>query len=95
MTEPRIILNQKTRLHAAPDLEVHELEDGFLVYQPEADRVHRLNHTAAALLELCRANCTTTELPGLLAQAFNLPEPPVEDVRDCLQQLLAEGLVHS
>ena len=36
----------------AADLEVHETEDGLIVFNPATDRVHHLNHSAGALFEL-------------------------------------------
>jgi len=41
------------RPHKAPDVDVHEVVDGFVVYHPSRNRVHYLNHTAAIVLELC------------------------------------------
>src|SRR5262249_35525069 len=33
-------------------LEINPVEDGFMIYRPDADRVHYLNHTAVLILEL-------------------------------------------
>ena len=37
----------------ASNLEVHEVPDGYIVYQQERDRVHYLNKTAAIIFEFC------------------------------------------
>jgi hypothetical protein len=77
----------------AANIETNEVPDGYVVYQPAVDRVHYLNHTAAILLELCNGKNQVGEMPELLRLAFGLSAPPVEEVRDCLDQLIREGLV--
>jgi hypothetical protein len=74
-------------------IETNEVADGYIVYQPTADRVHYLNHTAAILLELCNGKNQVADMPELLRLAFDLSSPPVEEVRDCLDQLIKEGLI--
>jgi hypothetical protein len=77
----------------APDLELNEVADGYIVYQPDRDRVHYLNQTAAVVLELCNGQNAEAEIPELLRLAWDLPEPPVEEVADCLEGLRKEGLI--
>ena len=77
----------------AAGLEVSEVTDGFVVYQPDRDRLHYLNATAAMLLESCDGRLRADELPGMLALAFQLPEPPSDEVEACLERLLNEGLI--
>jgi len=78
---------------AASGVETNEVADGYIVYQPEIDRVHYLNHTAAILLELCNGKNQVCDMPELLRLAFDLSSPPVEEVRECLDQLIREGLI--
>jgi len=73
-------------------LETDEVEDGFVVYQPDRARVHYLNPTANLILELCDGDLTATQIAGLIAQAFELAEPPVQEVEEALATLQAEGL---
>jgi Coenzyme PQQ synthesis protein D (PqqD) len=73
-------------------LEVDEVEDGFVIYQPERDRVHYLNPTATVILELCDGTLTAAQIAELVAQTFDLPEPPAEEVNEALAKLEAEGL---
>ena len=75
------------------DVEINEVADGYIVYHRAVDKVHYLNHTAAILLELCNGNSSLAELPELLRQAFDLSAPPAAEVRDCLDQLMKEGLI--
>ena len=73
-------------------LEVDEVEDGFVIYQPERDRVHYLNPTASLILELCDGTLTAAQIAELIAQTFDLAAPPDEEVNEALAQLEAEGL---
>jgi hypothetical protein len=79
----------------AAGVELSEVTDGFLVYQPERDRVHYLNATAALLLEICDGSLAASDLPPFLAAAFSLAEPPRDEVASCLATLLAEGLLQA
>jgi Coenzyme PQQ synthesis protein D (PqqD) len=74
-------------------IQVNEVTDGYVVYDPSRERVHYLNHTAVLLLELCTGQVKARDLPALLQKAYGLPEPPVAEVADCLEKLLQEGLV--
>ena len=84
---------EERRPWRAEGLEIEPAGDGCVVYQPERDRVHYLNHTAALLLELATGEATGGELGAFLAQAYSLPEPPRDDVAAGLAELLREGLV--
>jgi hypothetical protein len=77
----------------APDLEINEVADGYIVYQPDRDRVHYLNQTAALVLELCNGRNAEADLPELLRLAWDLPVPPVEEVAECLETMRKEGLI--
>ena len=87
------MVDRKLRLRQAPGLEISEAVDGVLAYQRDRDRVHFLNPTAALLLESCDGTLAVGEMPGLIAAAFDLPVPPVEDVDACVASLLQEGLL--
>jgi hypothetical protein len=77
----------------AQGLETNEVADGYIVYQPAADRVHYLNHTAAILLELCNGKNKVADMPELIRLAFDLSAPPIDEVHECLDRLIKEGLV--
>jgi len=74
-------------------LEVNEVKDGLVVYDADGDRVHYLNATAAVVFTLCDGTKDAAEIAGLVAQAFELDEPPRTEVDECLTQLRGEGLV--
>ncbi len=74
-------------------LEINPVSDGYIVYQPDRDRIHYLNATAAVVLELCNGRNDANELAALLQLAFDLGEPPHDAVSECLETLTREGLV--
>lgn len=77
----------------AEGLDVAEVDDGFVVYDPGQDRIHYLNHTAALVLELCNGEVEAERLPALVQAAFDLDEAPEEEIAACLEELRREGLV--
>lgn len=76
-------------------LEVNEVSDGYIVYQPEQDRVHYLNHTAALVFELCNGENAAAEIPELLREAYDLGSAPAAEVKDCLERFRNEGIIRS
>jgi hypothetical protein len=90
-----LAIDWRMRPRRAAGIELSEVTDGFLVYQPERDRVHYLNATAALLLEICDGSLAASDLPPFLAAAFSLPAPPRDEVAACLTSLLAEGLLQT
>jgi PqqD family protein of HPr-rel-A system len=78
---------------AAQDLEVHETEDGAIVYQELTGRVHHLNRTAAVILALCDGANDTEQIAGTLAEVFDLGEPPIQETKTCIEELSREGLL--
>jgi hypothetical protein len=78
---------------AIDGLDIHEVEDGLVVYDARSDRVHYLNATAAVVLSLCDGTKTDEQLAGVVCSAWSLDDPPIDDVRSCLAQLRREGVV--
>jgi hypothetical protein len=74
-------------------VEVVPTADGYVVYDEQRDRIHYLNHTAALVLEFCTGENSPGEIVRMLQLAYDLPEPPDEETRECLARLRAEGLV--
>jgi hypothetical protein len=77
----------------AEGVEVTKVADGYIVYQPDRERVHYLNQTAAVILELCEGTVQAQEIVAFLQGAFDLPEAPTAEVAECLTKLFAEGLL--
>jgi hypothetical protein len=74
-------------------LEVNPVADGYIVYQPDRDRIHYLNHTAVLVLELCNGALVAHEIPGALRDVYDLPQLPTAEVADCLTKFREEGLI--
>jgi hypothetical protein len=76
------------------DLDMVEVTDGFVVYQPARDRVHFFNHTAAVVLTLCDGTKDDDQIAKLVQRFYKLPDSPRDEVVRCLDQFRQEGLVH-
>ncbi len=74
-------------------VETVETVDGFLIHDLERDRVHYLNPTAVAVLEMLDGNRSGREIAEFLGRLFELPAPPHDDVAACLEQLRSENLL--
>jgi len=77
----------------SPGLEIDAVADGYIVYQPERERVHHLNQTSVFILELCNGRNAEADMPELLKLAYGLAAAPVDEVAQCLNALRTEGLI--
>jgi hypothetical protein len=77
----------------APDLDVHEVEDGFVIYDLVTERVHYLNETASFVFALCTGKNDEARIAELVQGAWELAELPRDSVAACLGQLRDEGLI--
>lgn len=77
----------------AQGIEINKVADGYIIYDPEPDRVHYLNHTAVLVLEFCTGDVMAEEIPELLRAAYDLSTSPIEEVAQCLTRFYEEGLV--
>ena len=75
-------------------LEVNEAEDGLIIYDTAADRVHHLNVSATVVFELCTGDNDDDAIVTLVDAAFALDASAAVETRACLAQLRAEGLIH-
>ena len=75
----------------AQGLEVHEAEDGLIMFNAGTDRVYHLNPTAGVLFELCGQPQSVSGLIDSVPQLYQLEEPPTDAVRAALAQLVEEG----
>lgn len=80
---------------AKPKLDISETEEGYVVFQPELDRVHYLNHSAVLVLELCDGTHSGAEIAALVQQAYSLSEPPTAKVNELLGSLSQQGLLEA
>ena len=74
-------------------LDCNEVPDGYVIYDEAHEKVHFLNPTAAAILELCDGERDLTTIAAALQDAFDLPASPTADVAACFASLLSQGLV--
>ena len=81
------------RLSVVEGLDVNEVKDGLIVYEPNRDRVHYLNGTAAVVFLFCDGTNDADTIAELVAKAYDLDEAPGDEVADCVAQLRSEGLV--
>ena len=81
------------RPSVAEGLDIHEVDDGFVVYDPTNDRVHYLNPTATVILSFCDGIRPVTELAEVVRAAWQLEAPPTEEVAACVAQLRHEGVL--
>jgi len=77
----------------ADGLEINEVDDGLVLYQPSPGQVHYLNNTAAFVFELCSGEHTIAEIATSMAGAFSMPEPPIDSVAQCVEELRAKGVL--
>lgn len=74
-------------------LEISAVDDGLVVNDNGRGRVHYLNHTAGLVLTLCDGRNSIETIADLLQKQFDLPSPPVQDVRDAIDEFIDEGFV--
>ena len=86
-------IQPQTTFRPASGVELNRVPDGAMVYQSNQERVHFLNPTALVVFELCGMDKSAAEIESFIADAFGLAETPAQAVRDCLAQLVDEGLV--
>ena len=66
----------------AGDLEIHQVPDGYIVYQSDRDRVHYLNKTAAIIFEFCDGSHEADDIVARVAKAFELGGSVLEPAED-------------
>ena len=74
-------------------LEINVMHDGVVIYQRDKKKIHYLNHTAGLVLEFCDGRHTPEELAKMVGEVCGLPEPPRDDIINCLQDLRSKDLI--
>ena len=77
----------------AAGLDIVESARGFMVRQAEPLRVHQLNNTASAILELCDGQTTVAEIAEGIADVFSLEALPLAEVASCVAELRRAGVL--
>jgi hypothetical protein len=78
---------------AVDGLDVNEVKDGLVVYDPGRDRVHYLNATAAVIFMLCDGVRDGAGIAEKAAAIFGVGGPSPAEVETCLRQLRDEGIL--
>jgi len=69
------------------------MSDGFVIYQEDVEKVHYLNPSASSIFELARSGITISEMADYLKETHQLADPPLDDVKRCLADLVDKGLI--
>lgn len=75
------------------NIEINMVEDGYIIYQSEKERVHYLNNSAVLILECCTGKNSVEKIGSIVQEAFDLPKIPKKEIKDCLDTLSKEGLI--
>jgi len=76
------------------DLDIVELDEELVLYDPARDEVHYLNATAALVFRLCDGSATVKEIATDIAGAIRVSEKRIErQVRTLLKELREVGLL--
>lgn len=81
------------RPESAEGLDVHEVDDGVVVYDAGRDRVHYLNASATLVFLLADGTRTLAQLQELVKEAWPADAAHVEGVDECVRRLTAEGVL--
>lgn len=76
-------------------LEVSDVPDGRVIYQAATERVHYLNPTAVVVFEFCDMKQPVRDIVAFLQTAYQLKDPPLAQVSECISSLLEENLLRS
>ena len=77
----------------AEQLDITEVDDGLVVFEPTSRRVHHLNVTATLVFELCTGDNSLDTIAEVVQTAFRLPEPPKDEVYTLVESLRNESLL--
>lgn len=75
------------RPRAVDGLEVTEVKDGLVVYDPERDRVHYLNVSAAVIFTFCDGGRDRQSIVEAAMKVFGADVISPHDVEACIAQL--------
>lgn len=74
-------------------LDVNRVSDGYVIYRPTSEVVHYLNLTGAFIFELCDGETPVEWMADLVREAFELEDPPTDEVSTCLSDLYGASLI--
>lgn len=77
----------------AEGLDITEVDDGLVVFEPVGRRVHHLNVTATLVFELCTGDNSVDQIVDIVRTAFGLPDVEATEIRGVVDSLRAERLI--
>jgi|ERR1051326_3556365 hypothetical protein len=93
MNDQQFDLKVDDRPTRVPGLEMHPLNDQYVVYDENTDHVHYLNASAALILESCGDMKSVAEIVSLVQDVFALERAPQDEVVRCLRGLMEKQLI--
>ncbi len=84
---------RKCHYRQVDGLEVHEADDGLIIFNSSTDRVHHLNQTAGVLFELCLQAQTLADLLESMQQLYQLQRTPLDEIQQTVTKLVDEGVL--
>jgi Coenzyme PQQ synthesis protein D (PqqD) len=92
-TKARRVAKRLMHPRRLAELDINQIEGGFVIYQADRDRAHYLNHSAVVVLEFCDGRRSVSEIAECIRKVYDLGTAARRDVEDVLAKLAAEGLV--
>ena len=74
-------------------LDITEVEDGLVIFEPTSRRVHHLNVTATLVFELCTGDNSVDQIADIVRTAFGVPDTDAAEIIAVVESLRAEKLV--
>jgi len=88
------MLPESSKPRIRSDLQYRELDDGGVVYDTAAERIHTLNITAAYVWNCCDGSRDISEIASELHEQVNVPlDRALKDVREVIAYFENEGLL--
>jgi hypothetical protein len=88
------MLDEGYRPNIRADLQYRELEDGGVVYDTNAERIHTLNLAAAYIWNCCDGSRTVSEIASELHEQADVSrERALKDTSEAVEYFEREGLL--
>ena len=88
--------NELSKPIVREDLQYRELDDGGVIYDTAAERIHTLNVSAAYIWNCCDGVHTLSDIASELHRHANVPfERAIADVDEAVAYFQKEGLLRS
>lgn len=70
-----------------------DVQDGVAVHDSQFEKVHYLNHTAAAIFFLCKEPISIELISTIMQEEFRLKASPKKSVQSVIGEMLKSGLL--